>query len=160
MHGTAFHNLYEAHARDVYRFARFLTASDDAAAEITSETFLRAWVGRERIRVETAKAYLLAIARNLAMDRGRSASRWPAAEVPDQPVAPNAEVRMELRRTLDAIRALPIEYREPLMLAAIGVDYEEIGRVLGISVSTVKIRVYRARLKLTVAAAELPGSPR
>ena len=46
MHGTAFHNLYEAHARDVYRFARFLTASDDAAAEITSETFLRAWVGR------------------------------------------------------------------------------------------------------------------
>jgi len=160
MHGTAFHNLYEAHARDVYRFARFLTASDDAAAEITSETFLRAWVGRDRIRVETAKAYLLAIARNLARDRGRFASRWPDAQVPDQFVAPNAEVRIELRRTLDAIRALPIEYREPLMLAAIGVDYEEIGRVLGISVSTVKIRVHRARLKLTAAAAESPGSPR
>ena len=160
MHGTAFHNLYEAHARDVYRFARFLTASDDAAAEITSETFLRAWVGRDRIRVETAKAYLLAIARNLARDRGRFASRWPDAQVPDQFVAPNAEVRIELRRTLDAIRALPIEYREPLMLAAIGVDYEEIGRVLGISVSTVKIRVHRARLKLTAAAAEPPGSLR
>ena len=160
MHGTAFHNLYEAHARDVYRFARFLTASDDAAAEITSETFLRAWVGRDRIRVETAKAYLLAIARNLARDRGRFASRWPDAQVPDQFVAPNAEVRIELRRTLEAIRALPIDYREPLMLAAIGVDYEEIGRVLGISVSTVKIRVHRARLKLTTAAAEPPGSPR
>src|SRR6185295_4869051 len=101
MHGTAFHNLYEAHARDVYRFARFLSASDDAAAEITSETFLRAWVGRDRIRVETAKAYL----------------------------------------------------------SAIGVDYEEIGQVLGLSVSTVKIRVHRARLKLTAAATEPPGSP-
>ena len=157
MHGTAFHNLYEAHAKDVYRFARFLTASDDAAAEITSETFLRAWVGRERLRVETAKAYLLAIARNLAHDRGRFTSRWPDAEVPDQLVAPNAEARIELRRTLDAIRALPIEYREPLMLAAMGVDYEEIGRVLGISVSTVKIRVHRARLKLTAAATEPPG---
>ena len=108
MHGTAFHNLYEAHARDVYRFARFLTASDDAAAEITSETFLRAWVGRDRIRVETAKAYLLAIARNLARDRGRFASRWADAPVPDQSVAPNAEARIELSRTLDAIRALPI----------------------------------------------------
>jgi len=160
MYGTAFHNLYEAHAKDVYRFARFLTASDDAAAEITSETFLRAWVGRDRIRVETAKAYLLAIARNLARDRGRFASRWPDAQVPEQSVAPNAEVRIELRRTLEAIRALPIEYREPLMLAAIGVDYEQIGRVLGIWVSTVKIRVHRARLKLTVAAAESPGSPR
>jgi RNA polymerase sigma-70 factor (ECF subfamily) len=159
MHGTAFHSLYEAHARDVYRFARFLTASDDAAAEITSETFLRAWVGRERIRAETAKAYLLTIVRNLAHDRGRFLSRWPDADVPDQSVAPNAEARIELRRTLDAIRALPIEYREPLMLAALGVEYEEIGRVLGISVSTVKIRVHRARLKLTVAATEPPGSP-
>lgn len=160
MHGTAFHNLYEAHARDVYRFARFLTASDDAAAEITSETFLRAWAGRDRIRVETAKAYLLAIARNLALDRGRFASRWPDAPVPEQFVAPNAEARIELRRTLDAIRALPIEYREPLMLAAIGVNYEEIGQVLGVSVSTVKIRVHRARLKLKVAATKPPGSPR
>jgi RNA polymerase sigma-70 factor, ECF subfamily len=158
MHGTAFHSLYEAHARDVYRFARFLTANEDAAAEITSETFLRAWVGRDRIRTETAKAYLLAIARNLAHDRGRFASRWPDADVPDQAVAPNAEARLELRRTLDAIRALPIEYREPLMLAALGVEYEEIGRVLGMSVSTVKIRVHRARLKLTAAAAEPPGS--
>ena len=160
MHRTAFQNLYEAHARDVYRFARFLTASDDAAAEITSETFLRAWVGRDRIRVQTAKAYLLAIARNLAHDRGRVAGRWPDTPVPDQFVAPNAEVRIELRRTLDAIRALPIQYREPLMLAAMGVDYEEIGRVLGISASTVKVRVHRSRLKLIAATTESPGSPR
>ena len=157
MHGTAFHSLYEAHAKDVYRFARSLTTSDDAAAEITSETFLRAWVGRDRIRVATAKAYLLAIARNLAHDRGRFASRWPDAQVPDQAVTPNAEARIELRRTLDAIRALPIEYREPLMLAAIGVEYEEIGRLIGIAVSTVKIRVHRARLKLIAAATESPG---
>jgi DNA-directed RNA polymerase specialized sigma24 family protein len=80
--------------------------------------------------------------------------------VPEQSVAPNAEPRIELRRALEAIRTLPIEYREPLMLAAIGVDYEEIGRVLGISVSTVKIRVHRARLKLTAAATESPRSPR
>jgi RNA polymerase sigma factor (sigma-70 family) len=160
MHGTAFHHLYEAHAKDVYRFARFLTASEDAAAEITSETFLRAWVGRDRIRIETAKGYLLAIARNLAHDRGRFASRWTDAEVPTQVVAPNAEARLELRRTLDAMRALPTEYREPLMLAAMGVDYEQIGQVLGIPVSTVKIRVHRARLKLTAAIAESPGRPR
>src|SRR6185503_17888697 len=129
-----------------------------AAAEITSETFLRAWVGRDRIRAETAKAYLLTIARNLARDRQRFDSRWPGAEVPEQFVAPNAEARLELRRTLEAIRALPIAYREPLMLAAIGVDFAEIGRVLGISVSTVKILVHRARLKLTAATTESPRS--
>ena len=145
---TTFHSLYEAHARDVYRFARFLTGSDDAAADVTSETFLRAWAGREAIRVETAKAYLLAIARNLARDRARWASRLSDGDVPETPVAPNAEARVELGRTLDAIRSLPAEYREPLLLAAMGVGYDEIGRLVGLSVGTVKIRVHRARLKL------------
>jgi len=150
---TTFHSLYQAHAGDVFRFARYLTGSDDAAADITSETFLRAWVGRDAIRVETAKAYLLTIARNLARDRGRAASRLSDADVPEVPVAPNAEARVDLNRTLAAVRALSIEYREPLVLAATGVGYEEIGRMLGLSVSTVKIRVHRARLKLGTALA-------
>jgi RNA polymerase sigma-70 factor (ECF subfamily) len=154
---TTFHGLYEAHAKDVYRVARFLTGSDDAAADITSETFLRAWAGRDAIRVETAKAYLLAIARNLAHDRGRAACRVADADVPEQPVAPNAEARLELNRTLAGVRLLPPEYREPLVLAATGVGYEEIGRVLGLSVSTVKIRVHRARLKLGTALAVPAG---
>jgi RNA polymerase sigma-70 factor, ECF subfamily len=148
---TTFHGLYDAHAKDVYRFARFLTGSDDAAADVTSETFLRAWAGRDTIRLDTAKAYLLAIARNLARDRGRAASRISDGEVPETPVAPNAEARLELGRTLDAVRALPAEYREPLLLAASGVGYDEIGRMLGLTVSTVKIRVHRARLKLGTA---------
>jgi len=156
MHGATFHSLYEAYAKDVYRFARFLTGSDDAAADITSETFLRAWAGRDAIRVATTKAYLLAIARNLAHDRGRFAAQWRAAPMPDRPAAPNAEARIQLRRTLDSIRALPVEYREPLLLAAVGSSYEEIARVLGISVSAAKIRVHRARLKLVAVTA--PGS--
>jgi RNA polymerase sigma-70 factor, ECF subfamily len=150
---TTFHALYQAHAGDVFRFARFLTGSADAAADITSETFLRAWAGRDTIRVETAKAYLLAIARNLARDRGRAVSRVADAEVPDVPVAGNAEARLELNRTLAAIRALPPDYREPLVLAATGVGYEEIGRLLGLPLTTVKIRVHRARLKLGTALA-------
>jgi RNA polymerase sigma factor (sigma-70 family) len=150
-HVTTFHSLYDAHAKDVYRFARFLTGSDDAAADVTSETFLRAWTGRDAIRAETAKAYLLAIARNLARDRARAASRISDADVPETPVPPNAEARIELKRTVDAVRALPADYREPLLLAVSGVGYEEIGRLLGLSVATVKIRVHRARLKLGTA---------
>ena len=153
---TTFHGLYEAHAKDVYRFARFLTGSDDAAADVTSETFLRAWAGRDTIRLDTAKAYLLAIARNLARDRARAASRLSDGDVPETPVAPNAEARLELGRTLEAVRALAPEYREPLLLAAAGVGYDEIGRMLGLTLGTVKIRVHRARLKLATAATS-PG---
>jgi RNA polymerase sigma-70 factor (ECF subfamily) len=150
---TTFHSLYDAHAADVFRFARYLTGSEDAAADVTSETFLRAWAGRDAIRVGTAKAYLLTIARNLVRDRGRAASRLSDAAVPEVPVPPNAEARVELTRTLAAVRALPVEYREPLVLATTGVGYDDIGRMLGLSVATVKIRVHRARLKLGSALA-------
>src|SRR5262245_20483239 len=111
MQATTFHALYDAHARDVYRFARSLTDSAEAAEDVTSETFLRAWAGRGRLRTATARAYLLAIARNLARDRGRFARRWPGAEMPEQSSPPNAELRLEVRRTLEAVRALPLEYR-------------------------------------------------
>jgi RNA polymerase sigma-70 factor (ECF subfamily) len=148
---TTFHALYGTYASDVFRFARFLTGSEDAAADITSETFLRAWAGRDAMRVETAKAYLLAIARNLCRDRGRQTQQWRAAPMPERVVPPDAEARLELARTLEAIGALPIEYREPLLLSASGVSYDEIARMLGIAVGTVKIRVHRARLKLVAA---------
>jgi RNA polymerase sigma-70 factor (ECF subfamily) len=160
MRPATFHSLYETHARDVYRFARYLTGSDDAAADVTSETFLRAWAGRDAIRTATAKAYLLAIARNLCRDRGRHTRRWPRAPMPERAVAPDADARLELQRTLDAVDALPIGYREPLLLAASGVGYEEIARILGLSGATVKIRVHRARLKLVAAREATPARTR
>ena len=71
--------------------------------------------------------------------------------MPDRAVGPDAEARIELRQTLDAAAALPDGYREPLLLAASGVSFDEIGAILGISANTVKIRVHRARLKLGAA---------
>jgi RNA polymerase sigma-70 factor (ECF subfamily) len=158
METGTFQEIYDAYARDVYRFARFLSASDDAAQDITAETFLRAWAGRSAIRVGTAKAYLLAIARNLARDRRRVARRWPGAEMPARSVPPDAETRIEVNRVLREVRALPAAYGEPLMLVAHGLSYQEAGRVLGLSVGTVKIRVHRARLMLTQAESGPPGS--
>lgn len=158
METTTFQAMYDSHAQDVYRFARYLSGSDDAAADIVGETFLRAWAGRSAIRVGTAKAYLLAIARNLARDRRRFARRWPGASMPVRSVPPDAEARLELDRAWEAVRALPPPYRDPLMLIAHGLTYEEAGRVLALPLATVKIRVHRARLMLTAAASQPPGS--
>lgn len=157
MDTITFQALYEAHAREVHRFARYLCGTDDAAADVTSETFLRAWAGRASIRGGTARAYLLAIARNLCRDRRRRARRWPEAAMPEQAVRPDAETRLELDRALDAVHALPEKYREPLLLIASGISYEEAGRVLGLPVSTVKIRVHRARLELAAARSPAAG---
>ena len=38
-----FERLYEAYARDVYRFALYLSGSPAQAEDIASETFVRVW---------------------------------------------------------------------------------------------------------------------
>lgn len=53
-----FHELYERHAPDIYRFAYWLSGNEADANDVTSETFVRAWIGRDQIRTETIKAYL------------------------------------------------------------------------------------------------------
>jgi Sigma-70 region 2 len=79
---TTFHELYSRYAEDVYRFALWLTGNPDDAKDITSETFVRAWTAPEEPRMETVKAYLFTIARNLVRC-GNSSSRDVAVHAKD-----------------------------------------------------------------------------
>lgn len=144
-----FTSVYEQYAPDVRRFVCYLTGSDDAAAEITSETFLRAWTTSGRIREESAKGYLLAIARNLVTDRQRRGWRSQPLAVDVTAPAAKPEAKRYLDQTLAAIQELPDKYRLPLVMHAVSeLPYEEIARSLELPLATVKVRIHRARLQL------------
>ncbi len=150
---TRFHELYESYARDVYRFALYLSGDPALADDITSETFIKVWSSAEPLRLATVKAYLLAIARNLwLMERRRSArSELLDDTVPDssQSVSRQVEVKDELARVLRALREIPEMDRAALLMRVDeGLPYEEVAAALGLPVSTVKVKVHRARLKL------------
>jgi len=146
MDDATFQSLYEAYAGDVRRFARYLTGDEDAASEIVSDVFLRAWAGQERIRTETVKAYLLAIARNLAVDRLRRRRETVPINESNAVRPAAAEDELGLRR---AVESLAEGLRTPLLLTAVhGLSYEETARVMNLSVAVVKVRIHRARVKL------------
>ena len=48
----SFQDLYESYATEVYRFAFWLAGDSSEAEDITSETFIRAWVNSKSIRTE------------------------------------------------------------------------------------------------------------
>jgi RNA polymerase sigma factor (sigma-70 family) len=155
---TSFHQLYQRYAQDVYRFAFWLSGSTEEAEDVTSETFLRAWTAGD-IRVETVKAYLLAIARNLCLQRMRSRGRQVGLDNdrPDPAPGPDRvlEERSELEDVMKALATLPEPTRTALLLHAVqGLSHAEIGRSLGISVGAVKVRIHRARIRLQAALAE------
>lgn len=140
--------VYNRHAPDVGRFVRYLTGNPDLADELTAETFLRAWTSLGTIQVTTAKSYLIAIARNLVVDHYR---RKPAAALDFDLAAPDEapDSRRLLDQTMVAIQRLPEHYREPLVMHAISeLPYEEIARSLNLPVTTVRMRIHRARLQL------------
>ena len=150
-----FSELYRRYAPDVHRFALYLCGNQAWAEDLTSETFVHALCGPTDLRLGTVKAYLFAITRNLYRDsmakRGRTVATGSLPERHDPRPSPevSAHDRQKLQNTLRVIETLPEEQREALLLALDGdLSYQEIGRILGCSLSAVKVRIHRARMAL------------
>lgn len=150
---TDFHEMYVHHAPDVFRFALHLSGDRHQAEDITSETFVRAWTASAPIRNETAKGYLLTIARNVFLQgvkrRARHAVLDEELHDPHASTEAQAERNSELGVVLARLQRIAEGDRAALLMRALEeMSYEEIARSLAISVDAAKARVYRARATL------------
>jgi RNA polymerase sigma-70 factor (ECF subfamily) len=130
----------------------YLSGDPTLAEDIVSETFLRIWDSAAVVRRETVRGYLLTIARNIFLHDLRRTRRQDPLEdshTVAATVVRELESREDLGATLAALQTLPEADRSALLLhAREGVSYEEIARVLGLSLSAVKVKIHRARLYL------------
>jgi len=159
----SFQDLYESYATEVYRFAFSLAGERIEAEDITSETFIRAWVRRSTIRTETLKAYLFTIARNVYLEQQRKRRREVALDdvYPDPAPGPDkmVESQHELLIVQKVLQTLPeIDRAAFIMRVQHELPYDEIARVLGLSLTATKVRVHRVRKKLLTARAEREAS--
>jgi RNA polymerase sigma-70 factor (ECF subfamily) len=149
---AAFGLLYERHRLAVYRYLRGRTRTEDAAADLTAETFERALRALPRYRRAGGGflAWLLRIARNAAIDASRRsapgnlAADLVAADERDEPeaVAVARETRVAL---LDAIDRLPEPQREAVLLRyASRLTARQIGSVIGKSETATQKLLSRA----------------
>jgi RNA polymerase sigma-70 factor (ECF subfamily) len=148
-----FQSLYESYASEVYRFAYWLAGNSAEAEDVTSETFIRAWTKSTSIRTETLKAYLFTIARNVFLERRRKSSRQVILEdiYPDPTPGPEkvVEFQLELARVRRVLQKVPEIDRAAFVLRVQhDLPYAEIARVLGLSLSSAKVKVHRVRKKL------------
>ena len=150
---TDIENLYKRYAGDVRRFALYLCGDVVMADEITSDTFVRAWMAAARIRQPTVKSYLFAIARNAYIDLLRRAARHTQLDenMLDTRISPLTQLEQsaEVGAVLVALQQLPEMDRTVLLMRALDeMPYEEIAETLGITVVAARVKVHRARLKL------------
>jgi RNA polymerase sigma-70 factor (ECF subfamily) len=151
-----FHQLYETYAADVYRFAFSLSGTRVDAEDITSETFIRAWIKHDSIRTETLKAYLFTIARNLFLENKRKKPQHIPLEDFYQDPHPNPESIVEAALDIMNVHKFlqtvsEIDRTAFIMRVQHDLPYAEIARSLKISETAAKVKVHRVRRKLLAA---------
>ena len=148
-----FQDLYESYGNDVYRFSLWLAGDPLEAEDITSETFIRAWVHNNKIRTETLKAYLFTISRNIYLQHQRKKKRQVVLEDVHPDPAPGPEKQTESQLKLKIVQRVlqtspEIDRAAFILRVQHEIPYAEIARVLDLSLTAVKVKVYRVRKKL------------
>ena len=154
-----FREIYKSYAQDVYRYAYWLCRNKTVAEDITSETFARAWAGREKIRTETVRAYLFTIARNLYLKQLPQANRLTEIDYSMKSLLPNPERSVENKLLLERIshcidQQAEIDRSVFILRVVYEMPYAEIARMLNISVSNAKVKIHRMRLKIAKVLSE------
>lgn len=147
----AFDRLVERYQRDVYRLCfRYLDDSHDAH-DVAQDTFLRAYRSIGSFRGDSAfSTWLYRIAVNASLNfrsRRHAASEALPEDLRDgAPGAPERIEREELsRRVRRAVSRLPDRQRATLILKVYHeLTHEQVARILGSSVGTVKANLFHA----------------
>lgn len=151
----AFDAIVAAHQDVVVRLARTVTGDDAAAHDAAQEAFIRLWRNPGAFSGGSLRAWLCAVARNLALNelRGgkRRALRHERREASDAPTPPpmKAEDREKLAQVRAFIDTLPEQERSALLLYAVeGLEQTEVAQAMETTPAAIKQAVLSARKKL------------
>lgn len=168
-----FEKLYRKHYARVWRYFRTNSVSDDEAHDLAQDTFKRLYERMGQIRNDNPWPFLEAIARTIQLNRiralhtrKRNATMIPIQDLESinaEPAAPEerdyadrqaAEVRLEKVRT--TVLSLPAGQRDCLLLWLDDLTYNEIAKVLGITLDAVRSRLRDAKRYLREQLGEEP----
>lgn len=154
MHEISFRNDILPLKDKIFRLALRITLDRAEAEDIVQDTLIRVWNKRDEWgNVDSAEAYCLTIARNLAIDRSQKMEARNVeltSETQEMPDALTPEKELErdeqLRLVHRLINGLPEKQRTIIQLRDIeGKSYKEIADILEISEEQVKVNLFRAR---------------
>jgi RNA polymerase sigma-70 factor, ECF subfamily len=166
--------LLERYQKPIFNFIYRFYGNYDLAQELTQETFLRCYQFLKSYDTKRKfSTWLYAVAKNLCIDelkKQKSAREIPlddamaAVDRRDAERGAEKDQRIQcIRREEDfkllaALQELPAAARTVLLLHYFqGLSYQEIGETLSLPVSTVKIRIFRAKKSLLEKWKELGG---
>ena len=149
-----FLNQIFRHRADLQRFLQQFTSGAEDIEDLIQETYVRVYSLPDYQAVDSPKAYLFTIARNLAVERARRVTSHATDSVADVEalnvfsLESAADVQLDARRRFEsfctAVDSLPPMCRRAFVLRKVyKLSHSEIAEVLGVSPSTIEKHVVK-----------------
>ena len=163
-----FNEIFNAYSKRIYNYVLRTVGDRTAAEDLTQEVFIKVYEGFDDLREKPKLVtWMYRIATNVCLDFFKSVSyrngkrtqpveerEYPAVSyLEENQRVSSIEERVISKETVERIRAfiddLPEDYRTVIILHDLhGFKNREVAEILGVSLGTVKIRLYRARRRL------------
>jgi RNA polymerase sigma factor (sigma-70 family) len=134
----------------IYRFILKQIRDKDKAKDIVQETYIKLWNKHEEVQAEKVKSYLYTAAYHTMIDQIRKDKRNVSMDRAEYLTPSTSNKYSDLKEILnEALERLPEIQKSAILLRDYeGYDYKEIGEILGLSESQVKVYIFRGRQTL------------
>ena len=152
--------LNRAHGKALFSYVSRLTGDKALAQDIVQESLIKAWKHSSILEqeIESTRAWLFTVARNLVIDDRRSARfrRESIVEVlPELPTADDINAKLDTWMISDALASLSEPQRRAVVSAYyLGNSVAEIARQEEVPVGTIKSRLHYGLAAIKIALHE------
>jgi RNA polymerase sigma-70 factor (ECF subfamily) len=145
-----YNDCVNQYADNVFRFIVKNLKHEEDARDIVQTAFEKLWRNRESVEQDKCKSYLFTVAYNQMIDHIRKNKRVHLKESFQEELKVGHQQHNETKQLLmEALNGLNETQKSLVMLKDYeGYNYEEIGKIMNLSESQVKVYLHRARLAL------------
>lgn len=143
--------MVNEYSNALYGFAIHFLRNKEDARDIVQDSFEKLWLNCEKVEIEKVKSWLFTCAYNAMINFSSKKNRMISTEngnLPEGVEKMNSQFESQqvIERTVSILP--PLQKSIILLRDLEGYSYEEIGEILDLSASQVKVYLFRARNKV------------
>jgi len=145
-----YNQCVDDYADGVYRFILKNIKNEDAARDVVQDAFTKMWEKHETVDGKKAKSYLFTAAYHTMIDFIRRDKKYRGSDLEMDRQESTHYQYSDLQEVLnEALETLPEIQKSVLLLRDYeGYSYKEIGAIVELNESQVKVYIYRARVAM------------
>lgn len=150
-----FEDVFKEHYSKLYRYVKSIVKDDELAKDVLSDLFLNLWLQKDRLQINSIRAYLFRSARNGALKALSAQSPnmviddcWDITENAFNPLE-RIVAKESVRIVEELMNKLPTARKEIIHLRLCGLKNHEIAKTLDITEKKVEYNMREAIEQLT-----------